>query len=62
MRDRKYIEFLKDVVLHREKMKYIKNVKYRVVDETNDSYIVSKKKNISFSKMKEGELFSTGLY
>lgn len=60
MRERKYIEFLKDVDFPKERERYIKNVKYRIFDETPDKYIVSKTKNISFSKSKEGELFITG--
>ena len=62
MRDKKYIEFLKDVSFPRERQNYIKNVKYRVQDETTDHYVVSRKKNISVSKTKEGELFSVGMY
>jgi|GEM_PF-3803861 hypothetical protein len=62
MREKKYIEFLRDVSLPKERENYIKNVKYRILDETNDSYVVSKRKNISFSKVKEGELFSVGLF
>jgi hypothetical protein len=58
MREKKYIEFLKDVSFPKERENYIKNVKYRVLDETSDQYVVSKKKNISFSKLKEGELYS----
>ncbi len=60
MRDRKYIQFLRDIDFPRERQRYIKNVKYRILDETPDKYIVSKVKNIAFSKEKEGELFTTG--
>jgi hypothetical protein len=58
MREKKYIEFMKDVSFPKERENYIKNVKYRVLDETTDRYVVSRKKNISFSKLKEGELYS----
>lgn len=60
MRERKYIEFLKDVEYPRERERYIKSVKYRILDETEDKYIVSRRKNIAVSKAKEGELFITG--
>jgi hypothetical protein len=60
VRERKYIEFLKDIEFPKEKEKYIKNVKYRIVDELDDKYIVSKRSRIAFSKSKEGELFITG--
>ena len=62
MREKKYIEFLRDVACPKERMNYIKNVKYRIVEETNDNYVVSKRKNISFSKLKEGELYSVSSY
>ncbi len=62
MREKKYMEFLKDVSFPREKQNYIKNVKYRIVDETTDRYVVSRKKNISFSKEKEGELYSVRMF
>jgi hypothetical protein len=60
VRERQYIEFLKDVEFPKEKEHYIKNVKYRIVDETEDKYIVSRKKNISVSKSKNGELYIIG--
>lgn len=60
MREKKYIELLQNFDFPRERERYIKNVKYRILDETPDKYIVSKTKNISFSKSKEGELFITG--
>lgn len=60
MREKKYIEFLKDFDFPRERKRYIKNVKYRILDETPDKYIVSKIKNIAFSKEKEGEQYITG--
>lgn len=60
MKEKKYIVFLQDVDFPRERERYIKNVKYRILDETPDKYIVSRTKNITFSKSKEGELFITG--
>jgi hypothetical protein len=60
VRERKYIEFLKDVDFPRERERYIMNVKYRIIDETEDKYIVSRRKNIAVSKSQEGELFITG--
>jgi hypothetical protein len=60
VRERQYIEFLRDVEFPKEKERYIKNVKYRIVDETEDQYIVSRKKNISVSKSKNGELYIIG--
>ena len=60
MREKKYIEFLQNMDFPKERQRYIKNVKYRVVDETDDKYIVSKRRNIMLSKSKEGELFITG--
>ena len=62
MREKKYIEFLKDMSFPRERQNYIKNVKYRVLDETSDQYVISRKKNISLSKSKEGELYSVGMF
>ena len=60
MREKNYIEFLQNMDFPKERQRYIKNVKYRVVDETDDKYIVSKRRNIMLSKSKEGELFITG--
>lgn len=60
MREKKYIEFLKDVEYPKERERYIKSVKYRILDETEDKYIVSRRKNIAVSKSNEGELFITG--
>jgi rRNA processing protein Krr1/Pno1 len=60
VREKKYIEFLKDIEFPKEREKYIKNVKYRIVDELDDKYIVSKRSRIAFSKSKEGELFIIG--
>jgi endonuclease III len=60
LKEKKYIELLKDVGFSKEKERYIKNVKYRIVDETEDNYIISRRKNITFSKSKEGELYITG--
>jgi hypothetical protein len=60
LRERKYIQFLQDVDFPRERQRYIKDVKYRVVDETADKYVTSKVKNIAFGKEKEGQLFIIG--
>ena len=60
MRERKYMEFLSDVEFPKEKERYIKNVKYRIVDETEDKYVISRVKNITLSKSKEGELYTVG--
>lgn len=60
MREKEYIMFLKDVDFPRERVRYIKDVKYRVLDKTEDKYIISRSKNITFSKSKEGELFIIG--
>jgi hypothetical protein len=62
MREKKYIEFFKDVSFPKERENYVKNVKYRILDETNDKYVVSKRKNISFSKVHEGVSFSVGSF
>jgi hypothetical protein len=62
MREKKYMEFLKDVTFPKERESYIKNVKYRVLEETSDKYVVSKVKNISFSKSKEGELYQVSVF
>jgi hypothetical protein len=60
LRERKYIQFLQDFDFPRERERYIKDVKYRVVEETTEKYMVSKAKNIGFSKLKEGEQFIIG--
>lgn len=59
MREKKYMEFLEDVTCPASKDRYIKNVKYRILDETEDNYILSKKRDL-FSKSKEGKLYTTG--
>ncbi len=59
MKEKKYIEFFEDVTCFEGKDRYIKNVKYRIIDETESSYILSKRRNL-FSKLKEGKLFTTG--
>lgn len=59
MREKKYIEFMVNVVIP-ERGQYLKNVKYRIHEETSDNYVLSIKKNITFSKSREGELFVTG--
>ena len=60
MREKKYIEFLKDIDVFNGKEKYYKHVKYRIDDETCDEYMLSKKKNIAVSKSKEGDLYIIG--
>lgn len=60
MKEKKYIEFLETLDFPKERQRYIKNVKYRVVDETQDKYIMSKRRNIELSKSKEGEQYVTG--
>lgn len=52
--------FLKDIVIPEKGEKYLKSVKYRINGETSEEYIISTKKNITFSKSKEGELYITG--
>ncbi len=59
MREKKYIEFFEDVAYPGSRDRYIKNVKYRIVDETEDHFIISKKRNL-FSKSKEGKQYTTG--
>ena len=60
MKEKKYIEFLETIDFPKERQRYIKNVKYRVVDETPDKYIMSKRRNIELSKSKEGVQYITG--
>lgn len=60
MKEKKYIEFLETIDFPKERQRYIKNVKYRVVDETPDTYIMSKRRNIELSKANEGVQFVTG--
>ncbi len=60
MKEKKYIEFLETMDFYNGRQRYIKNVKYRVVDETDDKYILSKRRDISLSKSKEGVQFITG--
>ncbi len=60
MKEKKYVEFLETLDFPKERQRYIKNVKYRVVDETVDTYIISKRRNIELSKSKEGVQFITG--
>jgi len=60
MREIKYIEFLRNTDKLESRVRYIKNVKYRIVDETSDKYILSIKKNITFGKSLEGDLFIIG--
>ena len=60
MKEKKYVEFLETLDFPKERQRYIKNVKYRVVDETPEKYIMSKRRNIELSKAKEGVQFVTG--
>lgn len=60
MKEKKYIEFLETMDFYNGRQRYIKNVKYRVVDETDDKYILSKRRDITLSKSKEGVQFITG--
>ena len=60
IREIKYIEFLRNTDKLESRAKYFKNVKYRKVEETSDKYILSAKKNISFGKSLEGDLFIIG--
>lgn len=59
LKEKKYVEFIKDVEFP-DKVRFIKNVKYRIIDETENDYIISKRKNISINKSREGELYTTG--
>jgi hypothetical protein len=59
VREKKYIEFLEDVEFPKDRERYIKNVKYRIIDENEESYIISRKRHL-FSKSKEGEQYTTG--
>ena len=59
MREKKYIEFFEDVSCPGSKDRYIKNVKYRIIDENEDSYFLSRRRHL-FSKSKEGKLYTTG--
>lgn len=60
MKEKKYVEFLETIEFPKERQRYIKNVKYRVVDETPEKYIMSKRRNIELSKANEGVQFVTG--
>ena len=60
MREMKYVEFLETMEFPKEHTRYIKNVKYRVLEETEDKYILSRRRNISLNKSKEGVEFVTG--
>ncbi len=60
MKEKKYVEFLETIDFPKERQRYIKNVKYRVVDETPEKYIMSKRRNIELSKSNEGVQFVTG--
>lgn len=60
MKEKKYVEFLETIEFPKERQRYIKNVKYRVVDETPEKYIMSKRRNIELNKSNEGVQFVTG--
>ncbi len=59
LKEKKYVEFIKDVEFP-DKVRFIKNVKYCIIDEAENDYIISKRKNISINKLREGELYTTG--
>jgi hypothetical protein len=60
MREMKYIQFLETIDFPKERQRYYKDVKYRVVEETEDNYVISKRRNISIKKSAEGQQFVTG--
>ena len=60
MREMKYVQFLETMDFPKERQRYFKDVKYRVVEETDDNYVISKRRNITLKKSKEGEQFVTG--
>jgi hypothetical protein len=60
MREMKYIQFLETMDFPKERQKYIKDVKYRVVEETDDKYVISKRRNIALKKTGEGQQFVIG--
>jgi hypothetical protein len=60
MREMKYVQLLETVDFPKERQRYYKDVKYRVVEETDDKYVISKRRNISLKKSKEGEQYVTG--
>jgi len=60
MKEMKYVQFLETMDLPKERMKYYKDVKYRVVEETDDKYVISKRRNITIKKEDEGRQYITG--
>jgi hypothetical protein len=60
MREMKYVQFLETIDFPKERQRYYKDVKYRVVEETEDNYVISKRRNISIKKSAEGQQFVTG--
>ena len=60
MKEMKYVQFLETMDYPRERIKYYKDVKYRVVEETDDKYVISKRHNIAISKAEEGRQYVTG--
>ncbi|MGI5919694.1 MAG: hypothetical protein ACOX8N_08615 [Christensenellales bacterium] len=60
MKEMKYVQFLQTINFPRERLKYYKDVKYRVVEETDDKYVISKRHNIAIRKEDEGRQYITG--
>ena len=60
MREMKYVQFLETMDFPKERQRYFKDVKYRVVEETDDKYVISKRRNIAIKKSGEGHQFVTG--
>jgi hypothetical protein len=60
MKEMKYVQFLETMDFPKERQKYYKDVKYRVVEETDDKYVISKRRNIAIKKEDEGRRFVTG--
>jgi hypothetical protein len=60
MREMKYVQFLETIDFPKERQRYYKDVKYRVVEDTEDNYVISKRRNISIKKSAEGQQFVTG--
>jgi hypothetical protein len=60
MREMKYVQFLETMDFPKEHQRYYKDVKYRVMEETEDKYVISKRRNIELQKSAEGQQFVTG--
>jgi hypothetical protein len=60
MKEMKYVQFLQTTDFPKERQKYYKDVKYRVVEETDDKYVISKRRNIAIKKEDEGRQYVTG--